>query len=77
MYKCPRTDCASDGSTFIQDADAVATVSLSADGRELCTEYERIPNGRRSHVRCECGARAEWIDARQVELFPIAPTLCA
>lgn len=73
MYKCPN-GCSNEA--FTRNVPATAVRTISADGTVTDTRYV-VHNHEAGAVRCKCGARAEWIDARQVELFPIAPTLCA
>lgn len=75
MYKCPN-GCADYQPAFEREDVCSRRQYIDPDGysggQGMAVIVERGP------VKCgKCGARAEWIDARQVELFPIAPTLTA
>lgn len=73
MYKCPN-GCI--GTSFTREVIVPSTQQIAPSGEVMALRHGRPLTD--APVRCaECGARAEWIDARQVELFPIAPTLCA
>lgn len=80
MYKCPRADCPNDwgnpSSAFFRDVPAVSVQTINQDGDVISQRFEETGREDWHHVKCNgCGARAEWIDARQVELFPATPTL--
>lgn len=75
MYKCPR-GCTGDApDAFSVEEHTIGAAMLRADGTE--TAFRPARRERTGIVKCaECDARAEWIDARQVELFPVEPALC-
>ena len=73
MYQCPKANC--DGGEFRVEVITYGVELLDASGEEFATS-----NGtpeRTGHVYCNhCDARAEWVDARQAELFPVQSALC-
>lgn len=72
MYKCPKADCRSD--SFKADVTAYGVENLNAAGE--VQDWTFSTSDQTGPVRCaECGARAEWIDERQGELFAIEPML--
>jgi hypothetical protein len=78
MYKCPKAECNKPEivSSFWRESKYVVTETLDASGEVEGVKTWKQPDY--GSVRCSrCDARAEWIDHRQTELFPIAPTLCA
>lgn len=78
MYKCPNSACEAPEHQrwFFREVPAIAIQQLDADtGSVLRARYE---DGVATYApaKCShCGARAEWIDARQTELFAIEPTV--
>lgn len=77
MYKCPNADCPNQEHTqwFYRNVQAVAVQSLDPEGTVTHTRYE-AGSDEYAAVKCtHCGARAEWIDTRQGELFAVEPTL--
>jgi hypothetical protein len=89
MYKCPKAECNEPEivASFWRESKYFVTETLDASGEVEGVktwkqpEVEGVKTWKEpdyGSVRCSrCSARAEWIDHRQTELFPIAPTLCA
>ncbi len=78
MYKCPNPKCTrkpEEPPVFFADITTPGSEILNDAGEVIHTTHNH-KSTRTSPVLCaKCVARAEWIDARQGELFPIAPTL--
>ena len=69
MYKCPNKECATKdqdrAAWFHREVQAVAIQSLDQDGTITHTRFEETGRNEWHIVKCtHCGARAEWVDAR-------------
>lgn len=73
MYKCPK-GCADPKPVFVRVDSLARNTYLDAGGEQLRTSQPVITD--RATVKCAyCAQPAEWIDARQGELFAVAPKL--
>lgn len=77
MYRCTRD---AEHETFTRAVPATVIRTLDAEGQiDHGAERRIVHNHEAEAVRCAtagCEALAEWLDARQGELFALAPTLC-
>ncbi len=72
MYKCPKQGC-ENTEHFWRETIWARMETQDASGKTIGTTYDELQQA--SPARCkECNARAEWIDSRQTELFPISST---